>query len=74
MHNTTLKTKKLDQGTTQKFTPEFEKEESLWNVMSEILKNCDAKKQVSKDFLNYLRRLVINWKFSYYLFACYFAC
>ena len=38
----TLKTKKLDQGTTEMFISEFEKEGSLWNVMSKIFKNCDA--------------------------------
>ena len=35
----TLKTKELDQGTTEMFISEFEKEVSLWNVMSEIFKN-----------------------------------
>ena len=34
----TLKTKNLDQGTTEMFISELEKEESLWNVMSEIFK------------------------------------
>ena len=29
MHNVTLKTKKLDQGTTEIFISEFEKERSL---------------------------------------------
>ena len=38
----TLKTKKLDQGTTEMFIPEFEKEGSPWNAMSEIFKNRDA--------------------------------
>ena len=51
----TLKTKKVDQGTTEMFISEFEKEESFWSVMAEIFKNCNAKKQVSKDFMNYLR-------------------
>ena len=51
----TLKTKKVDQGTTEMFISEFENGESFWNEMSEIFKNCNAKKQVSKDFLNYLR-------------------
>ena len=37
------------------FIPEFEKMESLGNVMSEIYKNGDATKQVSKHFLNNLR-------------------
>ena len=42
------------------FISELEKEESLWNVMSEIYKNRNAKKkkrkkQVSKDCLNYFR-------------------
>ena len=38
----TLKTKKLDQGATEMFISEFEKEGSIWNVMSEIFKNRDA--------------------------------
>ena len=38
----TLKTKKLDQGTTEMFISEYEKEGSLWNVMSAIFKNRDA--------------------------------
>ena len=38
----TLKTKKLDQGTTEMFISEFEKKESLWNVMSKIFKNCNT--------------------------------
>ena len=38
----TLKAKKLDQGITEMFISEFEKEGSLWSVMSEIFKNCDA--------------------------------
>ena len=58
----TLKTKKLDQGATEMFISEFEKEESLWNVMSEIYKNCDAK-LISKDFLDCLRWVVINSTF-----------
>ena len=47
-----LKSKKLDQGRTEMFISEFELKESLWNGMSEIYKNSDArmqKKQVSKD-------------------------
>ena len=40
----TLKTKKPDQGATEMFISEFDKEESLWNVMSEIYKKRDAKK------------------------------
>ena len=47
-----LKSKKLDQGRTKMFISEFELKESLWNAMSEIYKNSDArmrKKQVSKD-------------------------
>ena len=43
-----LKVLKLDQGATEMFVSEFEKEESLWNVMSEIYKNCDAKKTKSQ--------------------------
>ena len=50
-----LKTKKRNQSATKMFISEFEKEESLWNVMSEIYKNRDAKKQVLKDCLNYLQ-------------------
>ena len=42
MHNITLKTKKLDQSTTEVFISEFEKEGSLWNVMSKVFKNRDA--------------------------------
>ena len=38
-----LKTKKLDRGATERFISEYEKKESLWNVMSEIQKNRDAK-------------------------------
>ena len=38
----TLKAKKLDQGTTEMFISEFEKERSLWNVMSKIFKNRAA--------------------------------
>ena len=51
----TLKSKNLDQGTNEMFISEFEKEGSLWSVMSEIFKNRMRKKQVSKDFLNCLR-------------------
>ena len=51
----TLKTKKLNQGTTEMFISKFKNEESLWNVMSKIFKNLDDKKQVLKDFQNYLR-------------------
>ena len=40
----TLKFKKLDQGTTEMFISEFQKEENLLNVMSEIFKNRDRKK------------------------------
>ena len=39
-----LKTKKLDQGATEMFISEFDKEENLWKVMSEIYKKRDAKK------------------------------
>ena len=38
----TLKTKKRDQCTTEMFISEFEKAESLWNVMSKIFKIRDA--------------------------------
>ena len=40
-----LKTQKLDQGATEIFISEYEKEESLWNVMTAIYKNRDAKKK-----------------------------
>ena len=39
-----LKTLNLDQGLTEMFISEFEKKENLWNLMSEIYKNRDAKK------------------------------
>ena len=39
-----FKTKKLDQDATEMFISEFEKEESLWNVMSKINKSHNAKK------------------------------
>ena len=45
-----LKTKKPDQGATEMFISEYEKEECLWNVMSEIQKNRDAKKVSFKRF------------------------
>ena len=51
-----LKTLKLDQGATKMFISEFEKKESLCNVMSEIYKKCE----VSKDCLNYLRLFPIT--------------
>ena len=38
----TLKSKNLDQGTNEMFISEFEKEGSLWNVMSEVFKYRDA--------------------------------
>ena len=44
VRNMSLKVLKLDQGATEMFVSEFEKEESLWNVMSEIYKNRDVKK------------------------------
>ena len=47
----TLKFKKLDQGTTEMFISEFEKEESLLNVISEIFKNRNRKKAIFKRFL-----------------------
>ena len=50
-----LKTKKLDQGATEMSISEFEKGESLWNVCPKYTKAAMQKKQVSKDFLNYLR-------------------
>ena len=43
VRNMSLKTQKLDQGATDMFISEFEKEKSLWNVMSAIYKNRDAK-------------------------------
>ena len=40
-----LKTKKLDQGTTEMFISEIEKEENIWNVLSEIQKpRCEKSK------------------------------
>ena len=44
-----LKTKTFDKGAAEMFTSEYDKEESLWNVMSEIPKIAMRKKQVSKD-------------------------
>ena len=38
----TLKTKKLNQSTTEMFISKFKNEESLWNAMSKIFKNHDA--------------------------------
>ena len=38
----TLKTKKLDQGATEMSISEFERQGSLWNVMSDMFKNRDA--------------------------------
>ena len=49
MHNMSLKTK-LDQGAIEIFISEFEKEEILWNVMSEIYKKRDAKRVSFKRF------------------------
>ena len=52
----TLKTKELTQGTTEMFISEFEKEvKSLQCNVRNIQKTAMRKKQVSKDFLNYLR-------------------
>ena len=45
-----LETIKLEQGTTKMFISEFEKEGSLWNVMSEIFKNRDALKASFRRF------------------------
>ena len=42
VRNMSLKTQKLDQGSTEMLISEFEKEKSLWNVMSAIHKNGDA--------------------------------
>ena len=68
-----------------KCTTKFESKESLCNVMSEIYKHCDAKKkkkkkkekkrkrkQVSKDYFNNLKRVVINSVFSNYLLVSVF--
>ena len=56
VHNMSSKAYKIDQGATEMFISEFEYEESLRNVISEICKNGDAKKkQVLKDCLNYMR-------------------
>ena len=55
------------------FISEFEKKESLRNVISKIYKSHDAKKkQVSKDSLNYLRDsifLILEENNS--IFACW---
>ena len=50
------------------FISEFEKEKSLWNVMSEMSK----KEQVSKDWFNCVRWAVINSLFSYFLLVSLF--
>ena len=57
VHNMSSKAYKIDQGATEMFISEFEYEESLRNVISEIYKNGDAKKkkQVLKGCLNYMR-------------------
>ena len=55
VHNMSLKTQNLDQGTTEIFISEFKNVKSLCSPMSEIYKDPDAKKQVLKDCLNYLK-------------------
>ena len=64
-----LKTLKLDQDTTEIFILEFEKEESLGNVMSEIYKNHNAKKSKFQKipwinwgtwFLSFWREIISN--------------
>ena len=62
-----LKSKKLDQGATEIFISELEKEESLWDVMSEIYKNRDVKKASFKRFPEVFEIVVIDSSFSYYL-------
>ena len=44
VRNTSLKTGKFHQGATEMFISQFEKQESLWNVKSEIYKNRNGKK------------------------------
>ena len=68
VHNMSLKTLKLEQGATEMFIFQNSRIKSLWNVMSELYKKCE----VSKDCLNYLRWVVINSNFSYYLFFSFF--
>ena len=55
VRNMSLKTQKLDQGATEMFISEFEKEKSLWMYCPQCTKTAMPKKQVSKDCLNYLR-------------------
>ena len=68
VHIMSLKTLKFDQDVTEMFISEFKNKESLCNVMSKIYK----KHKVSKNCLNYLRWVVINSNFSYYLFFSFF--
>ena len=61
------KYKKLGQDATEMFISEFENKESLCGAISKRYKNRNAKKmQVSKDYLNYLRGMVINLNFPHY--------
>ena len=57
------------QGATEMFMPEFEKEENLWNVISEMSKNRDAKRASFKR-LPKLFEMSGN-QFNFFLF---FAC
>ena len=38
----TLKTKKLNEGTTEMFISKFKNKESLWNILSKTFKNHDT--------------------------------
>ena len=69
----TLKFKKLDQGTTEMFISEFEKEESLLNVISKIFKNRNRKKAIFKRFLELFEMNDNSFKF-FPLFVYYFVC
>ena len=44
VHNMPLKAQKLNQGATETLISKFENKENLYNVMSEIHKNGDARK------------------------------
>lgn len=59
------KIKKLNQSTTEIFTSEYKKEESLYHVMSQIYKNSNAKKTSFKRLSN-LKWAVKNSSFSYH--------
>ena len=52
----TLKIQKLEQGATEMFISEFDKKKSLWNVMSEMYKNREAKKASFCE-----KRICVEW-------------